>query len=172
MNASRREIWVMSLFLTVIVLVFGALLWRVFDLKYYQRETFQEKSQRQLSAFGIEKPRRGQILDCKGRVLAASVKTYNAFVEPRVLKEYPDQILVTASTLQDILDIPGPEICDIIEQSQNPGFVKLKSKISDQQRQSLRQTRLRGLGVETDWNRLYPAGNLTGHLLGFVGASD
>ncbi len=172
MNSSRREIWVMSLFLTVIVPVFGALLWRVFDLKYYQRETFQEKSQRQLSAFGIEKPRRGQILDCKGRVLAASVKTYNAFVEPRVLKEYPDQILVTASTLQDILDVPGPEICGIIEESQNPGFVKLKSKISDQQRQSLRQTRLRGLGVETDWNRLYPAGNLTGHLLGFVGAGD
>ena len=49
MNASRREMWVMSLFLTVIVLVFGALLWRVFDLKYYQRETFQERSQGQLS---------------------------------------------------------------------------------------------------------------------------
>ncbi|RKY07844.1 MAG: hypothetical protein DRP56_05085, partial [Planctomycetota bacterium] len=172
MNAGRREIWVMSVFLTVIVLVFGALLWRVFDLKYYQRETFQEKSQRQLSAFGIEKPRRGQILDCKGRVLAASVKTYNAFVEPRVLKEYPDQILVTASTLQDILGVPGPEICRIIDESKNPGFVKLKSEISDQQRQSLRKIRLRGLGVETDWNRLYPAGNLTGHLLGFVGAGD
>lgn len=172
MNASRREIWVVSVFLTVIVLVFAALLWRVFDLKYYQRETFQEKSQRQLSAFGIEKPRRGQIFDCKGRVLAASVKTYNAFVEPRVLKEYPDQILVTASTLQDILEIPGPEICDIIEQSQNPGFVKLKSKISDEQRQSLRKVRLRGLGVETAWDRLYPAGNLTGHVLGFVGAGD
>ncbi|MCD6176096.1 MAG: penicillin-binding protein 2 [Planctomycetes bacterium] len=172
MNASRREIWVMSVFLTVIVLVFGGLLWRVFDLKYYQREIFQEKSQRQLSAFGIETPRRGQILDCQGRVLAASVKTYNAFVEPRVLKEYPDQILVTAATLQDILEIPGPEICDIIEESQNPGFVKLKSNISDAQRQSLRQVRLRGLGIETDWNRLYPAGHLTGHVLGFVGAGN
>ncbi|MHC5214096.1 MAG: peptidoglycan D,D-transpeptidase FtsI family protein, partial [Planctomycetota bacterium] len=29
-----------------------------------------------------------------------------------------------------------------------------------------------GLGIETDWDRLYPAGNLTGHLLGFVGADD
>lgn len=170
MNASKREIWVLSLFLTMIVLVFGALFWRVFDLKYHRKKEFEEKSQRQLSAFGIEKPRRGRILDCKGRVLAASVKSYNAFVEPRVLEEYPDQILVTASTLQNILGIPGPQICEMIEQSKNPGYVKLMSKISNQQRQSLQQLKLRGLGIETDWDRLYPAGNLTGHLLGFVGA--
>ena len=118
-NAGRREIWVLTLFLASFLVVFGLLFWRVFDLKYYQREKYQEKSQFQLSAFGIEKPRRGQILDCKGRVLAASIKSYNAFVEPRVLKEYPDQILVTASTLQDILQIPGPQICEIIEESKN-----------------------------------------------------
>ena len=172
MNASRREIWIMSLFLTAIVLVFGALFWRVFDLKYYQRETFHEKSQRQLSKFDIEKPRRGQILDSQGRVLAASIKEYNAYAEPRVLSEKPDQILITASSLQDILEIPGPEICRMIEESKNPGYVKIKSNISEEQRQLLRQARLRGLGIETDWDRLYPAGNLTGHLLGFVGADD
>lgn len=172
MNANRREIWIVSVFLTVIVLVFGALFWRVFDLKYHQRETFNEKSQRQLSAFGVEKPRRGQILDSGGRVLAASVKTYNAFVEPRVLNQYPDQILVTASSLQDILEIPGPQICRMIAETKNPGFVKIKSKISDDQRQLLQQAGLHGLGVETDWDRLYPAGNLSGHLLGFVGAGD
>ena len=172
MNSSRREIWIMSIFLTLIVLVFGALFWRVFDLKFYQGETFLKESHRQLSAFGVEKPRRGQILDCQGRVLAASVKTYNAFVEPRVLNEYPDQILVTASSLQDILEIPGPQICGMIAETKNPGFVKIKSKISDDQRQLLQEARLRGLGIETDWDRLYPAGNLTGHLLGFVGAGD
>ncbi|MHC4554111.1 MAG: peptidoglycan D,D-transpeptidase FtsI family protein [Planctomycetota bacterium] len=172
MKASGREIWIMSLFLTAIVLVFGALFWRVFDLKYYQREAFQENSQRQLSKFDIEKPRRGQILDSQGRVLAASIKEYNAYAEPRVLSEKPDQILITASSLQDILEIPGPEICRMIEESKNPGYVKIKSNISEEQRQLLRQARLRGLGIETDWDRLYPAGNLTGHLLGFVGADD
>jgi len=172
MNASRREIWIISIFLTVMVLVFGALFWRVFDLKFYQRQSFHEKSQRQLSKFYTEKPRRGQILDSQGRVLAASVKTYNAFVEPRVLNEYPDQILVTASSLQDVLEIPGPRICQMIEESNNDGYIKIKSDITGQQRDLLRQARLRGLGIETDWDRLYPAGNLTGHLLGFVGAEN
>ncbi|MHC4907029.1 MAG: peptidoglycan D,D-transpeptidase FtsI family protein [Planctomycetota bacterium] len=172
MNANRRQIWIMSVFLTMIVLAFGALFWRVFDLKYNDRDAFQERSQRQLSAFGVETPRRGQILDSQGRVLAASIKTYNAFVEPRVLNEYPDQILVTASTLQDILEIPGPEICRMIAESKNPGFVKIKSEISDDQRQLLQAARLRGLGIDPNWDRLYPAGNLTGHLLGFVGADD
>jgi cell division protein FtsI/penicillin-binding protein 2 len=172
MSASKREIWTISIFLTMIVLAFWAILWRVFDLKYYQREAFYKKSQRQLSAFGVEKPRRGQILDCKGRVLAASVKTYNAFVEPRVLKEYPDQVQDIAGQLQEILEIPGHEISGTIYDSRNPGFVKIKSKISDDQRRQLQQAHLRGLGIETDWERLYPAGNLTGHLLGFVGAAD
>jgi len=36
----------------------------------------------------------------------------------------------------------------------------------------LREARLHGVAVETHWNRLYPAGHLTGHLLGFVGAEN
>ena len=34
MNDNRRQIWIMSVFLAVIVLAYGALFWRVFDLKY------------------------------------------------------------------------------------------------------------------------------------------
>jgi cell division protein FtsI (penicillin-binding protein 3) len=172
MNATRREIWIISIFLTIITIVFGALFWRVFDLKYNQRQAFIEQSQRQLNALGIIKPRRGQILDCKGRVLAASVKTYDAFVEPQILDEFPDQVLVTASTLQDILNIPGPEICQIIETSKNPGYAKIKSKISENEYQRLQKTNLRGFGIDAKWERLYPAGNLTSHILGFVGADD
>jgi cell division protein FtsI/penicillin-binding protein 2 len=164
--------WILGLFLVVIVPVFGALIWRLFDLKHTRKEEFQASSWRQQNAMIPELPRRGQILDCKGRVLAASVEAYNAFVEPRRLKEYPDQIQVAAASLQEILGIPGPEICRIIEESQNPGFVEIKAGINPDERELLNKARLAAVGVETDWNRYYPAGNLAGHIIGFVGADN
>ena len=173
MNAGKREIRVMGLFLTVMVLVFGALLWRVFDLKHNQRPEFLKNSRGQLRGFRPDYQRRGQILDCKGRVLAASIKRYHAFAEPRILKEYPDQLLVTAGSLQEILQVPGPDICRIITESNNDGFVKIKSDISDTEREQLRQARLRGIGIDTSrWLRRYPADNLTSHILGYVGADN
>lgn len=172
MSSSKRERWVLGFFLIVIIVVFGGLLWRVFDLKYYQRDTFESMSLRQQKAVVNEQPRRGLIFDAKGRVLAASIKTYHAFVEPRVLKEYPDQMLVTAAELQKILGIPGHEICGIIQQSSNPGYVKIKSHITEQQRQQLLQARLRGVGIEPDWVRSYPAEEMTAHILGFVGKDN
>ncbi|MEN8126988.1 MAG: penicillin-binding protein 2, partial [Planctomycetota bacterium] len=171
MNSGKREIWGLGFFLLLAVFVFGSLIWRVVDLKHTQRQTFEETSRRQQRAVVPEKPRRGQIVDCKGRVLAASVKTYNAFVEPRRLQE-SDHVLIAAASLQEILGVPGPEICRIIDESRNPGFVKIKSQITPDERESIRQIRLPAVGIENDWERSYPASNLTGHILGFVGADD
>ncbi|HOK96687.1 MAG TPA: penicillin-binding protein 2 [Anaerohalosphaeraceae bacterium] len=172
MTYSRRERWLLGLFLVLILPAFGGLIWRLFDLQYYQKETFDKVSRRQQNAVVPDKPRRGLILDSRGRVLAASVKTWNAFAEPRRLREYPDQIQVAASALRDILNMPGYEICRIIEESRNPGYVKLKAQLTPGQRDLLSHCRLAGIGVEADWIRQYPAGSLTSHLLGFVGAEN
>ena len=171
-NPSKREMWILGLFLVIVVAVFSALTWRVVDLKYTQREAFEASSRRQKTAMVPEKPRRGQILDCKGRVLAASIESYNVFVEPRRLKEYPDQIQVAAASLQEILNVPGHEICRLIDESQNPGYVKIKAGISPDERALVKAVKLPAVGIETDWIRSYPAGRLTGHIVGFVGADD
>lgn len=169
-HPQRREKWILILFLVTISGVFAALTWRVIDLKHSQKEAFEETSRRQKTAMVPEKPRRGQILDCKARVLAASVTTYSAFADPLDLSESPDQLLVTASSLQDILEIPGHEICAIIDESHSSRFVKIKTEINDNERQLIQKARLRGIGIESDWKRSYPAGNLTGHVLGYVNA--
>ncbi|MCI0498697.1 MAG: penicillin-binding protein 2 [Planctomycetales bacterium] len=172
MSTIRRERWMLGLLLAAILPAFGGLVWRLFDLQYYQKETFDRTSQHQQNLVVKEKPRRGLILDNRGRVLAASVKTWDAIVEPRRLKDYPDQIQVVASSLRDILNMPGYEVCRLIEESRNPGYVKIKTQISPGERQLLSRSRLVGVGVEADWDRNYPAGALTSHLLGFVGVEN
>lgn len=171
-NPLRREIWILGLFLTTMVSVFAALTWRLVDLKHTQRQAYEESSHRQKTALVPEKPRRGQILDCKGRVLAASVEAYNVFVEPRRLREYPDQIQVAAGSLQEILGTPGPEICRMIDESRNPGYVKIKPGISPEERALVKEINLPAVGIETDWDRSYPASRLTGHIVGFVGTDN
>ena len=171
-NPLRREIWILGLFLAAMVSVFAGLTWRLVDLKHTQRQAYEESSHRQKTALVPEKPRRGQILDCKGRVLAASVEAYNVFVEPRRLREYPDQIQVAAASLQEILGTPGPEICRMIDESRNPGYVKIKAGISPDERALVKEIKLPAVGIQTDWDRSYPANRLTGHIVGFVGAEN
>ena len=171
-NPLRREIWILGLFLAAMVSVFAGLTWRLVDLKHTQRQAYEESSHRQKTALVPEKPRRGQILDCKGRVLAASVEAYNVFVEPRRLRDYPDQIQVAAASLQEILGTPGPEICRMIDESRNPGYVKIKAGISPDERALVKEIKLPAVGIQTDWDRSYPANRLTGHIVGFVGADN
>ena len=171
-NLNKREVWVLGVFLTGIVIVFAGLTWRVADLKHTQKETFTESSWQQQNAVVPEKSRRGLILDRRGRVLAASIRTYNAFADPQDLSESPDQLLVAAASLQQILEIPGHEICGIVDESHSSRFVKIKCEINENERQLIQEAGLRGIGIATDWKRSYPAGNLTGHILGFVGADN
>lgn len=169
---SRRETMIMAGFLLVITAAFGGLTWRLYDLQVRKKADFHQISRKQQNAVVPEKPRRGLILDCRGRVLAASLKTYNVFVEPRRLQEHPDQILTAAAELQPLLNLPGDEICRAIQESRNPGYRKIKEDISAAERQAVQEARLAGIGIETDWKRTYPAGALTAHILGFTGAEQ
>ena len=117
-------------------------------------------------------PRRGLILDARGRILAASVKTYNVFAEPRYLLEDVEKLKTTAMALQEVLNEPGHELCAMIDTSRNPGYVKLKQDIGFEEKKLLQETHIPGVGLEIDWRRFYPAGHLTGHVLGFVGAEN
>ncbi|MHC5082596.1 MAG: peptidoglycan D,D-transpeptidase FtsI family protein [Planctomycetota bacterium] len=172
MIATKRETWLLRGFVAVIAIAFGLLIWRLVYLQIIHQEVYAQSSQRQQSAMVPEQPRRGLILDGRGRILAASVKTYNAFIEPRRVLNSVEGTQIVASELQDILDFPGHEICRLVEESRNPGYVKISETITPEQRRALNQARLTGVGIETDWQRYYPAGNLTGHVLGFVGAEN
>lgn len=172
MKPSRREVFVILSFLVFIIAAFAALTWRLYDLQVRQKNAFNQISRKQQNAVVPEKPRRGLILDSRGRVLAASTRTYNVFIEPRRLREVPDQVLVAASELQPLLNVPGDEICRKVQTARNPGYLKVKQNISAAERQAIEKADLSGVGVETDWQRSYPAGALTGHLLGFIGAEN
>ena len=157
--------------LALLVVIFALFVWRLFFLQRHRISHFQQSSQRQQYSVVREKPRRGAVLDRRGRILAASNKIETVFVEPRLLPSH-DNIKEVANQLQQILDYPANEICGVIYESKNPGFVKIIEGITDSQREKIEESAIRGVGIQSSWKRYYPMGRLVCHAVGFVGAEQ
>ena len=151
--------------LTLLIVIFGLLAWRLFYVQFYFADDLGQNSERQQHAVITQKPQRGVIVDWRGRILAASNRIDTVFAEPRAIAD----IREAADQLQQILDFPGHRICAIIDESKNPGYVRIKTGITPKQRDMIKKARIPGIGIHADWHRFYPTGPLTCHILGFIG---
>jgi len=133
-------------------------------LQYFRAEQYTRASIAQQRAYSDRKPQRGVILDCRGRVLAASNVIRTVFAEPRIIKDPKD----TSTCLASIVDMGAHDICRLITESRNPGFVKVKTGLSSEQCSAA--SRIHGIGIQYDWLRHYPMGRLAAHVLGFTSA--
>ncbi len=167
----KRLHYTVIAFLLLAAVAFGLLIWRLFYLQYTQTETFSKISQRQQNAVVPEKAQRGFIVDSRGRLLAASNISYNVFVEPRRLAG-SEAVKDTANQLEKLLGSPAHEICKLIDSAANPGYARIQSDIDVLMRDAVLAARVPAVGIETRWKRYYPAGSLTGHLVGFIGAEQ
>jgi cell division protein FtsI (penicillin-binding protein 3) len=149
-----------------LIAVFVALAGRCFYLQYFREEHYSQLCVKQQDAVATIKPQRGVIMDCRGRVLAASSQIQTVFVEPRVLLDPKD----TSTELAPILDMGAHIICKMITEGNNPGFVKIL--VGADANTAAEAAKVHGVGIETDSVRHYPAGQLTSHVLGFTSADD
>jgi len=157
-NTTRRTIVVLA----ALMAAFLALAARCLYLQKFKGDYYRRLSLRQQRKLVVQKPRRGDILDCRGRVLAASNKFQIIKAEPRVIKN-PEKL---APALAPILGIEAMQIYKRIMQSSNPGFALLKADATAEQCAAAR--RFYGVGVETRWRRHYPMGELAAHVVGFT----
>jgi len=141
---------------------FLALAGRCFYLQYSKGEHYIDACIKQQQSFYPRKPQRGVILDRRGRVLAASNRIAILFAEPRLIKDPK----TTSNKLAEVLDMGAHEICKLITESKNPGFVKIKADADENQASAA--SKIYGVGVQYDWQRHYPMGRLAAHTVGFT----
>ena len=142
---------------------FLALAGRCFYLQFLKNDVYIEECLKQQQGRLPYKPQRGVILDCRGRVLAASNKVRIVKIEPREVKDAKS----LSSELQPILDMGAHEICKLINESKNPGYVKIKADAKASECDAARRISS-AVGVESDWRRHYPMGRLAVHAVGFT----
>jgi cell division protein FtsI (penicillin-binding protein 3) len=150
--------------LLVLIAALLALAGRCFYLQFLKHSYYDSISAKQQLRREPQKPQRGTILDCRGRMLAASNKVQTIFAEPRVITD-PENI---SARLAPIVELSNAEICQAIRESKNPGFAKIKEGVDfDQCRLA---SAIYGIGIQTDWQRYYPTGTLASHIVGFISA--
>lgn len=150
----------------LLIVAFGALAGRCLFLQYFRTDYYTGVCTKQQQGFINRQPQRGVILDCRGRVLAASNKVQTIFAEPRAITEPKD----TSSQLAPIVDMGAHEICKLITESNNPGFARIRTDAEPNQCRAAR--RIPGIGVQPGWQRYYPMGPVAAHVVGFASTDN
>lgn len=161
-----KSVRIIIFFFVVLIVAFLSLAGRCFYLQFFKSDEYIAACARQQQGRIIQMPQRGVILDCRGRVLAASNRIQTIFAEPRVIKDPKD----TSTRLAPILDMGAHEICKLITDSKNPGFAKIR--VGADADQCSAAAKIYGIGVQSGWRRHYPVGSLAAHIVGFTSADN
>lgn len=153
-------------FFVLLIAAFLSLAGRCFYLQFFKGDHYLAACDKQQQGLLTQKPQRGVILDCRGRVLAASNKNQTIFAEPRIIKDTK----TVSNRLAPILNMGAHEICKLITNSKNPGFAKIKAGVDANQCSEAKK--IYGIGIHSDWRRYYPMGSLAAHTVGFTSTDN
>lgn len=110
------------------------------------------------------RPRRADILDRNGELLATSVTVYSLFADPRAIWDAGEVAAALATIFPDL------DAQDLAERLSNRSraFVWVRRGLTPRQRQAVFALGLEGLGFREEHSRAYPRGVLAGHVLGYA----
>lgn len=161
-SSTLKNARITIIFLLLLIASFLTLAGRCFYLQFCKADHYLHAAASQ-QAFTSHRPQRGAILDCRGRMLAASNKIQIIKAEPRIIDD-PKEI---SSKLAPIVDMGAHEICKLIVDRRDSGYVRIKVD-ADPCECSLAGRIHRGIGIESDWQRHYPTGPLVANIVGFT----
>lgn len=111
-------------------------------------------------------PKRGNIEDCNGNILAMSVSTETVYAVPAEVRKSGQQEKIAAK-LAEILEMDKAQVLQRITKRTSLEYVK--KKIPAETAEKIKGSNLPGIGIVEDSTRFYPNGSLAAHILGFTG---
>ncbi len=113
-----------------------------------------------------EAPRRADIVDRNGDLLATSVAVYSVFADPRAIGNGA----LIAEELATVLPDLDVETISARLSNKERAFAWIERGITPRQRQAVFDLGLEGVAFREETRRAYPRGTLAGHILGYSGA--
>ena len=168
MNQSPRfQLYSFKTRLLSVLVVFGlcfiTVLGRVFYLQILKADYYTDKAKSQHERTVTLEPRRGRIVDKKGRILAVSIKLESLFAKPAKINS-PSRV---ARLISPILNIPYHKL--LVKLKSKSNFVWIKRKLTPEQAKKVKIIGLKGIGFIEEFRRYYPNGNFAGQILGYTG---
>lgn len=110
-------------------------------------------------------PRRGDIRDRSGHLLATDFIEYDVSASPKIISD-PH---TTATKLAEYLDLSQEELVKLLTSDEL--WVPLQNGVSQANGEAILRMDTVGLQIEPRSKRVYPEGDLAAHLLGFVNSN-
>jgi cell division protein FtsI (penicillin-binding protein 3) len=111
---------------------------------------------------------RGSITDRNGEPLAVSTPVDSVWVNPRELVQAPDQI----PDLARALDWDATDLARQVTRNVGKSFMYLKRHMNPAEAEAVRAMGIPGVDLLREYRRFYPAGEVSGHLVGFTNVDD
>lgn len=159
--------WVAGVFALVCFLGLAGRLWYLQVERY---EGFAARADQNRIAVEPIPPRRGEILDRNGVVLARNYRDYTLEVIPANVKDM-DALLEELNTIVNISPFQRRRFDQALSQSGRYSSVILRNNLSDLEASwfAAHAYKFPGVELKARWVREYPQGKTAAHVIGYVG---
>ncbi len=161
-------VWRRRTVLLVMLSAVVGLVARAADLQIRDKEFLQNQGDvRHMRT--VEVPAyRGAILDKFGEPLAISTPVDSVWVNPKELLVDPAYI----PQLAKVIDFKVSDLQEKLEQRKEKEFIYLRRRIQPSLAQQVKELKAPGVGLQREYQRYYPSGEITGHVTGFTDIDD
>ena len=162
------RVWVAGLFAMLCLGVLGGRLWYLQVVRY---EGLAARADRNRIAVAPVPPRRGEIVDRSGIVLARNYRDYTLSVVPAHVNGGMPDLLDELSQIVYLSGSDRRRFQQNLKQSGRYASVLLRNNLNDIEASwfAAHAFRFPGVSLSARWVREYPQGDLAGHVIGYVG---
>jgi len=163
-----KQSWRHTLVLGIFCVATLALAWRAFDLQVLNNTFYKNKGENTHIRMEALPAYRGIITDRNDEPLAISTPVASVWVNPQ---RFSNEFNVV-STVASILNMNAQKLFQRITARQHKSFVYLKRRISPDLASQLDVLDIPGLYLQREYQRFYPTGEVSAHVLGFTNIDD
>jgi len=158
--------------LGILALAGSALIWRAVDQQIFETDFLQSEGQRRHLRVVEMSAHRGMITDRRGEPLAISTPVDSIWANPRRLHPDRKSLAPLAKMLGKNLD----SLRQLLAQRSGRSFVYLKRRanpeLAKQVMEWVSENDITGIGLQREYRRYYPDGEVFAHVLGFTDIDD
>lgn len=163
----------------IILIIFVLLIGRIGFLQFVEGSSLKEMAYKQQSINQIISPKRGNIYDSTGKVLATSASVDTITINPNSIKDESNDEQKTKELKEKVAkafsDIFGLDYNSTLEKVTSTAQVetiakKVEKDKVDQLKNWMEENKISaGINIDEDTKRYYPYNNALSHVLGFCG---
>lgn len=167
-TAQQTGRWRLELVRLAFIAIVLGLGWRLLDLQVLNTEFLRYQGDaRHLRQVPVV-AHRGMILDRNGEPLAVSTPVNSVWLNPQDVDSGDAKLNQLAQLLQIDADMMRQRIANNLHRE----FLYLKRHVTPELASRVGELRIRGVALQREYKRYYPAGEVTAHILGFTNIDD